>query len=88
MLWLCFQIFCVINVRVRIRLSCVIFVPKVKHPLMPPSLPRPNLTKLNQPNHNLPTPVEVERLEFLLSGYNHSTAEHLVSGFKVGFPIH
>lgn len=45
---------------------------------MPPNLPRPNLTKLNQPNHNLPTPIEVERLEFLLSGYNHSTAEHLV----------
>ena len=52
------------------------------------NLPSPSLTELHQPKHNLPTPIEVERLECLLSGYNHSTAELLVSGFKFGFPIH
>ena len=55
---------------------------------MTPDLPSPSLTELHQPKHNLPTPIEVERLKFLLSGYNHSTAELLVSGFKFGFPIH
>ena len=55
---------------------------------MTPNLPSPSLTELHQPKHNLPTPIEVERLECLLSGYNHSTAELLVSGFKFGFPIH
>ena len=79
---------CVIDVMVPISLSCVIFVPKVKHPIMTPNLPSPSLTELHQPKHNLPTPIEVERLECLLSGYNHSTAELLVSGFKFGFPIH
>ena len=55
---------------------------------MTPNLPSPSLTELHQPKHNLPTPIEVERLECLLSGYNHSTAELLVSGFKFGFPLH
>ena len=48
-----------------------------------PCLPRPN-----PKSHNLPTPVIVERLDFLLSGYNHSIAEFLSSGFKEGFPLH
>ena len=79
---------CAINVMVLISLSCVIFVQKVRHPILTPNLPSPSLTKLHQPRLNLPTPIEVERLECLLSGYHHPTAELLVSGFKFGFPIH
>ena len=45
---------------------------------MAPSLPSPNL----------PTPIRVHRLIPLLSGYHHSTAEFLYSGFSFGFPIH
>ena len=33
-------------------------------------------------------PVIVERLEFFLSGYNHSIAEFLSLGFREGFPLH
>ena len=40
------------------------------------------------PSLNLPTPRKVDRLISLLSGYNHSTAEFLYSGFSFGFPIH
>ena len=36
----------------------------------------------------MPTPVIVERLDFFLSGYNHSIAEFLSSGFRQGFPLH
>lgn len=54
---------------------------------MPPCLPSLSLTNYNQPNYSLPTPIDVDRLEFLLSGYNHSIVEHLVSGFKYGFPL-
>ena len=48
-----------------------------------PFLPSPNLK-----NHNLLTPVIVERLDFFLSGYNHSIAAFLSSGFREGFPLH
>ena len=41
-----------------------------------------------QQSHNLPTPVIVERLDFFLSGYNHSIAAFLSSGFREGFPLH
>ena len=51
---------------------------------MTPNLPSPSPSNRNQPNHNSPTPIGVDRLEFLLTGYDHSTAELLVSGF----PIH
>ncbi|XP_067044266.1 uncharacterized protein, partial [Acropora muricata] len=40
------------------------------------------------PSPNLPTPIRVHRLIPLLSGYHHSTAEFLYSGFSFGFPIH
>ena len=36
----------------------------------------------------MPTPVIVERLEFLLSGYTHSIADFLSLGFREGFPLH
>ena len=69
--------------RVHTQSVGVIFVAKVD-PLQPdPCLPSPNLK-----NNNLPTPVIVERLDFFLSGYNHSIAVFLSSGFRDGFPLH
>ena len=71
------------SVRVHTQSVGVIFVAKVD-PLQPdPCLPSPNLK-----NNNLPTPVIVERLDFFLSGYNHSIAVFLSSGFRDGFPSH
>ena len=46
-------------------------------------LPSPNLK-----NHNLPISVIVERLDLFLSGYNHSIAVFLSSGFRERFPLH
>lgn len=37
---------------------------------------------------NLPTPVRADRLSFLLSGYDPSIAERLISGFQHGFRLH
>ena len=48
-----------------------------------PCLPSPNLK-----DYNLPTPVIVERLDFFLSGYNHSITVFLSSGFREGFSLH
>lgn len=45
--------------------------------------PRPS-----PPNLTLPTSVRIDRLDFLLSGYNHSIAEFISSGFREGFPLH
>ena len=56
------------NAMVFIRLAVVIFVPNVDHPQSSLSLPR-------RCHLSLPTPVQAYRLEFLLSGYNHSIAE-------------
>ena len=71
------------SVRVHTQSVGVIFVAKVD-PLQPdPRLPSPNLK-----NNKLPTPVIVERLDFFLSGYNHSIAVFLSSGFRDGFPLH
>ena len=56
----------------------VIFVPRLSPPIITPS----------QPSPNLPTPIKVDRLISLLSGYSHSTVEFLYSGFSFGFPIH
>ena len=71
------------SVRVHTQSVGVIFVAKVD-PLQPdPCLPSPNLK-----NNNLPTPVIVERLDFFLSGYNHSIAVFLSSGFRDSFPLH
>ena len=68
----------VLNVQGNIGRLSVIFVPPVSPPIIFPSLPSPNL----------PTPIKVERLISMLSGYNHSTEEFLYSGFSFGFPIH
>jgi len=68
----------VISVRGTIEQLSVMFVPQVSQPIITPSLPSPNL----------PTPIRVDRLISLLSGYNHFTAEFLYSGFSFGFPIH
>ena len=73
----------VISVKVHTQLVGVIFVARVDPLQTDPCLPSPNLT-----NCNLPTPVIVERLEFFLSGYNHSIAVFLSSGFREGFPLH
>jgi len=69
------------NATVFIRLAIVIFMPNVNHPQRCLSLPSPW-------HLSLPTPVQVDRLEFLLSGYNHSIAEFLSKGFREGFPLH
>lgn len=45
--------------------------------------PCPSLNSLD-----LPIPVMVDRLDFLLSGYNHSIAVLLSSGFRDGLPLH
>lgn len=68
----------VISVQGTTRQRSVIFVPQVRQPIITLSLPSPNL----------PTPIKVDRLISLLSGYNHSTAEFLYSGCTVGFPLH
>ena len=41
----------------------------------------------SQTNLELPTPVRINRLAPLLSGYFTSAAEHLITGFCFGFPI-
>lgn len=74
-----------ISVRVRTRPASILFVAPVNLHENSPFLP-----SHNQQNHNvcLPTPVVVDRLDFLLSGYDHSTAEFLSMGFRKGFPLH
>ena len=57
----------------------VIFVPKAKTQSF---LPSPNPQSLN-----LPTPINAERLVFLLSGYDPSIVEFLFVGFSEGFAI-
>lgn len=69
--------------RVHTQSVGAIFVAKVD-----PLQPDPCLPSLNLKNNNLPTPVIVERLDFFLSGYNHSIAVLLSSGFGDGFPLH
>ena len=71
----------VISAKARIRSVGIIFVARVEPLQTVPCLPSPNLK-----NRNLPMSVIVERLDFLLSGYNHSIAVFLSSGFKEGFP--
>ena len=68
----------VIGIQVTIGQLSVIFVPQLSPPIITPS----------QPSPNLPTPIKVDRLISLLSGYSHSTVEFLYSGFSFGFPIH
>ena len=80
----------VLSVMVFIRLAVVIFVPKVDPSQSSLSLPSPYMPSPSpSPQHlSLPTPVQVDRLEFLLSGYNRSIAEFLSKGFREGFPLH
>ena len=73
----------VTSVKVHTQSVGVIFVARVNPLQTDPCLPSPSLT-----NCNLPTPVIVERLEFFLSGYNHSIPVFLSSGFREGFPLH
>ena len=75
-------------VTVSIRLAVVIFVPIVDLPQSSPSLPSPCLPSLSPHRLILPTTVQVDRLEFLLSGLQHSMAEFLSKGFREGFPLH
>lgn len=59
-------------------------------PVVKPQKPLPRLPNPQSPGHSqpLPTPVKVDRLSFFLSGYTPFIAEHLVSGFTLGFSIH
>ena len=61
-----------------IRAPNAIFVPPVHHPAPPLSLPNPNL----------PTPVRLNRLAPLLTGYSISETRFLICCFQNGFPIH
>ena len=78
----------VISVRVHIQSAVVIFVPQVQPCLDNHTLPSPSLPRLSPLSLKLPTPVRIDRLEFLLSGYIHSITEFMSSGFRTGFPLH
>ena len=78
----------VLNATVFTRLAVVIFVLMVDLPQSSLSLPSPCLPSPSPYHLSLPTLVRVNRLEFLLSGYNHSIAEFLSRGFREGFPLH
>lgn len=64
-----------------IPLLSAIFVTFENPPVHSPALP--NLFPIS-----LPTPVKVERLAFLLDGYNPSNVQYLLSSFTKGFPVH
>ena len=70
-----------LNVRGHTLFQIVIFVAQPEHLAFSPNLPSPSPP-------NLPTPVRVERLGFLLDGYTRSTVEFLISGFTHCFFIH
>ena len=70
-----------INVVGHTRFQIVIFVAQPEQLDFSPNLPSPSPP-------DLPTPVRVERLGFLLDGYTHSTVEFLISAFTRGFSIH
>ena len=58
------------------------------HPVPKCNFRGPAKTPVSPSPPNLPTPVRVARLGFLLEGYTHYTVEFLISGFTHGFPIH
>lgn len=66
------------SVRANIEPHNAIFVAHVT-----PPLPSPGLSGLH-----LPTPIRLNNLCHLLSGYIHSTVEFLHSGFSKRFPLH
>ena len=78
----------VLSVMVFIRLAIVIFMPKVDPSQSSLSLPSHYMPSPSPQHLSLPTTVQVDQLEFLLSGYNHSIAEFLSKGFREGFPLH
>ena len=70
------------------------FVSSVAQNTLPHSVHRVNNTKgtLSKPalqasRHKPVTPVNVDRLNFLLSGYNPSLLLYLVNGFTFGFRV-
>lgn len=68
---------CVSNAT-EITVGChAIFVPQRDRP-------QPHLKQ----SHNLPTPVNADRLRNFLVGYTPSTVEFLYAGFTKGFPLH
>lgn len=76
----------VINAKGLIHRNLLFFVPIVK-----PQKPLPRFPNPQSPGHSqneLPTPVKVDILSFFLSRYTPFIAEHLVSGFTLGFSIH
>ena len=66
------------SVRANIEPHNVIFVAHVNLPLPAPELP----------GLHLPTPIRLNKLCHLLSGYFPWTVEFLNSGFPEGFPLH
>ena len=70
-----------INVMGHTLFQIVIFVAQLERLDVSPNLPSPSPP-------DLPTPVIVERLGFLLDGYTLSTVAFLISGFTHGFSIH
>jgi hypothetical protein len=63
-------------------------VPKPGPLKLPPNLPSPPTLTPNPNSQPVTTPVNVERLGYLLSGYNPQIAPQLMFGFKYGFSIH
>ena len=76
---------CVISVKGHIPLRIVPFVAKK---LTSRTTRPPKHSKATHTQNNVPTPVRVDRLKFLLSGYDPSIADRLVSGFQNGFQLH
>lgn len=75
------------NVRVVTGDYSAIFVPPQdlsQHAIPPQVLPQQPLVPSSSPI----TPIKVERLLKLLSGYTPSTVNYLYSGFSKGFPLH
>jgi hypothetical protein len=43
-----------------------------------------HIQNINVPNHKIPTPINVQRLERELLGYDCNTTQYLVNGFTYG----
>ena len=71
----------VLNVTVSIDLRIVLFVPLFE-PITLTKEPNPCPPL---PSQVLPTPVKIDKLFPLLSGYTHSTVQYLLHGFTEGF---
>lgn len=75
----------VLNARALMHPKIVLFVARspLKRAVRPPN-PNPAIHVTN----SLPTPVQVNRLIFFLSGYDPSIEEEIRLGFQFGFPLH